>query len=229
MGPNREDGLRGDTTEIEVGELGIGVAEFLGMPQAFGRKILEALVGAEFILELDEFTKLCEEPGIDAGQLMNAFIGPAHLHGVSDVVQTPLAGDGKLAMQMIFLDRPGSVFGGPLAISEPFVVSVQPETESLDLHRTDRLLKRLLEGPTDRHALAHGFHLRGERLIGLGELLEGPARHLGDHVIDRWLEAGRRVAGDLVAQFIEGVAHRELGGDSRDGKTGRLGRQRARA
>ena len=42
-----------------------------------------------------------------------------------------------------------------------------------------------------------------------GELLEGPARDLGDHVVDGRLEAGRRLAGDVVGDLVERVADGE--------------------
>ncbi len=63
--------------------------------------------------------------------------------------------------------------------------------------------------------------------IGLGKLLEGEARHLGDHVVDGRLEGGRGgAAGDLVLQLVEGVAHGQLGRHLGDGKAGGLGGQR---
>ena len=68
------------------------------------------------------------------------------------------------------------------------------------------------------------------RSFGLREFLEGEARHLGDDVVDGRLERGRRrAAGDLVAQLVERVAHRELGRDLGDREAGGLGRQRARS
>src|SRR5690606_42109553 len=73
---------------------------------------------------------------------------------------------------------------------------------------------------------AHGLHLGGELGIGGGEFLEGKARHLGDHVVDARLEGRRRgAAGDLVLQLVEGIAHRQLGGNLGDGKAGGLGGQ----
>src|SRR6059036_3917224 len=90
------------------------------------------------------------------------------------------------------------------------------EAEAPDLERAERLLERLLEGPPDRHHLADRLHLRAERVARLGELLEGEARDLGHHVVDRRLEAGGRLARDVVAELVERVADGELGGDLRD-------------
>ncbi len=101
------------------------------------------------------------------------------------------------------------------------------ETVAAGFERAQRLLQRFLEGAADRHGLAHRFHLGGERGIGLGEFLEGKARNLGHHVIDRRLEGGRGLAaGDVVFQLIQRVADRELGGNLGDRKTRGLGGQR---
>ena len=89
------------------------------------------------------------------------------------------------------------------------------------------LVQGFLEIAADRHRLADRLHLRGQSRIRLREFFEGETRHLGDHVVDRGLERGRRhAAGDVVAQFVQGVAHRQLGRDLGDRKTGGLGRQR---
>ncbi|MBI5384098.1 MAG: hypothetical protein HZA90_05365 [Verrucomicrobia bacterium] len=44
------------------------------------------------------------------------------------------------------------------------------------------------------------------------ELLEGEARDFHDHVVNGRLEAGRRLAGDVVADFVEQVADGEARG-----------------
>ena len=65
------------------------------------------------------------------------------------------------------------------------------------------------------------------RLVGLREFLEGEARNLGDHIVDGRLERGRRrAAGDFVLQFVQRVAHGQLGRDFGDRETGGLGGQR---
>lgn len=103
------------------------------------------------------------------------------------------------------------------------------ETNFAGFQAAQRLLQRFLEGATHRHHLAHRLHLGGETGIGLRELLEREARDLGDDVVDRRLERGRRLAaGDLVLQLIQRIAHRQLGGDLGDREAGRLGRQRRR-
>ncbi len=87
-----------------------------------------------------------------------------------------------------------------------------------DLERSHRLLKGLLEAASDGHRFPDRFHRRGENRRTSAELLEGEARDLGDHVIDRGLEAGRRFAGDVVEDLVEGVSNGEASGDLRDRK-----------
>ena len=92
-----------------------------------------------------------------------------------------------------------------------------------------RLPERLLEGAADPHRLADRLHLRAERRVGAGELLEGEARELDDDVVERRLEARRRRLRQVVRDLVERVADGELGGDLRDRVAGRLRRERRRA
>ena len=119
----------------------------------------------------------------------------------------------------------------PQAVLQLLVARLQPRLEAVaaDLERAHRLLERLLERAADGHRLAHRLHLRPEGVARLRELLEREARDLRDDVVDGGLEAGRRLAGDVVAQLVERVAHGQLGGDLRDREPGRLGRQRRAA
>ena len=77
----------------------------------------------------------------------------------------------------------------------------------------------------DRHRLADALHRRRQGVVGRRELLEGEARHLDDDVVERRLEARRRLLGDVVGDLVEGVADRHLRGDLGDGEPGRLGGQ----
>ena len=45
----------------------------------------------------------------------------------------------------------------------------------------------------------------GVSVVGLGKFFEGEARNFGDHVIDGRLEAGGRLARDVVANLIASV------------------------
>ena len=109
----------------------------------------------------------------------------------------------------------------------PKVLAIATEAETADLESAQGFLERFLERPADRHRLADAFHLGRQVGVGLGEFLEGESRHLRDHVVDRRLETGLRLAGDIVGQFVEPVADGQLGRDLGDGEAGRLGGQRA--
>ncbi len=88
-------------------------------------------------------------------------------------------------------------------------------------------MQRFLEGAADGHNLAHRLHLGGQAVVGLGEFFERETRNLGHHVVDGRLErGGGGAAGDVVAQFVQGIADRQLGGDLGDREAGRLGGQR---
>ena len=58
------------------------------------------------------------------------------------------------------------------------------------------------------------------------KFLESKARDFGDDVIDGRLEAGRGFARDVVLDFVEQITDGEFGRDLRDGKSGRLRRER---
>jgi len=86
-------------------------------------------------------------------------------------------------------------------------------------------LQGFLECPADGHGFADGFHLRGERFVGLGEFLEGPAGDFNYAIVDGRLETGWGFLGDIVSNLVECISDGELGGDFCDGKAGGLGSQ----
>ena len=98
----------------------------------------------------------------------------------------------------------------------------------VELAARERLAEGLLERPPDPHRLPHALHLRAERRVCAGELLEGEARELDDHVVERRLEARRRRPREVVRDLVERVADRELRGHLRDRIAGRLGGERGR-
>ena len=73
------------------------------------------------------------------------------------------------------------------------------------------------------------LHLRAERRVRAGELLEREARELDDDVVERRLEARRRRPRQVVRDLVERVADGELRRDLRDRVAGRLRRERRRA
>ena len=90
------------------------------------------------------------------------------------------------------------------------------ERVAVDLERADRLEQRLLEGAPHGGDLADRLHGGAEDGLGAGELLEGEARDLDDHIVEGGLERRRRRAGDVVGDLVETAAEGDLGRDPGD-------------
>ena len=164
----------------------------------------------------DQILDLRQEPRIDVRQLVRSARASSRR--------------GRRRRRTAAGRRPGRAARGAAVAALSSVsgsVSMRVEPVEPGLEPAQRLLQRLLEGAADRHHLADRLHLRRQAVVGRRELLEGEARDLRDHVVDRRLERGRRrPAGDVVPQLIERVADGELGGDLGDREAGRLGGQR---
>ena len=91
--------------------------------------------------------------------------------------------------------------------------------------RPQRLLQGFLECAPNGHGLAYRLHLGGQGGIRLRELFEGKARYFDHTVVDSRFERCRRDTGNIIADFVQRVAHRQLGGNFRDRKASRLGGQ----
>jgi len=105
-----------------------------------------------------------------------------------------------------------------LRISRPVDLDLVQSGDSR-LQAAQGFLQALGEGAADGHHLAHRLHLGGQMIARARIFLEGEARDLGDHIIQRWLEGGGGRAGDVVGQLVEGVADGQLGGDLGDRKS----------
>ena len=140
-----------------------------------------------------------------ARRIPNRCPRPAHLEGVSDVVQASRARDRQLPAAPGLIDGVSGVLspvgvGARLAADapEPLVVRVEPEPEPIDLHRADALLERFLERPADCHDLSDTFHLSAETSVRIGKFLESPAWYLHNTVIDSRLETRFCLTGDVI-------------------------------
>ena len=155
---------------------------------------------------------LHEEPRVDAGNLVHFLQGPASGEGVAHVPDAFGAGFTQFFFQQF-------------AVLGFFVHAVDAHFQP-----AQGFLERFLEGAANGHDFAHGFHLRGQAVRRLREFFKGETRNFGDHVVNRRFKAGRRgAAGDVVAQLIQRVAHRQLGGNLGNRKAGGFGSQRRRA
>jgi len=143
----------------ELGDPPVRKTHLLGLPKHVG---VAGARGDDLALEEDDLADVLEEPRIDRRkrvQLLGGHTAPValrHREAALDVGHADL-----LAQALVVRGRP-----------------VHHEPPAVLLERADGLLERLLEGATDGHGLAHRLHLRGQRLVRLGEFLEGPARKL---------------------------------------------------
>src|SRR4028119_214090 len=96
------------------------------------------------------------------------------------------------------------------------------ETGRIILQTLTRLLKGFRECPADCHYLTYRLHLEAQRIICAFELVEIPARHLYDHVIQRGLEVGACRLDDWVLQLVEIESDGQLRRNLGDGITCRL-------
>ncbi len=201
----------------QVGELRVGEAKLLGPLEAPRRDRIERQ-RLEMGPLLGDHRHLVEEPRIDCG-------------GREDLVDahTPTQQCLKLERTIGGSDRRHlhEFFGRDVV--ERRLARVGVETMAALLERTECLLHRLGEGSADGHDFTHRLHRRTEHPAGARELLERPARNLGDDIIDRRFEAGRGLLRDVVGDLVERVADRELGGDLGDREAGGLRRKGRRA
>ena len=188
----------------EIAEGAVGEAE----PLCLEKQLRRGRCISQLLLCLNQGLDLVEKPGVDLGQAPDLRQRHPVAEGRGDVKQAERIRYGELLLQE---------FGGTDIRRQ-----IDHQAEPLDLQGTDRLLEGLPEGPADRHRLADRFHGGGQEVLRLGELFEGPAGDLHDAVVDRRLEGGHRLPGDVVGDLIEGVTHGEFGGDLGDGKTRRL-------
>ncbi len=185
--------------------------------------LLELLRGAraaQIVLDFDQLADVLQKPTVDVRPLMNLLQAESGFEGVADVPDAL----GRRRRQ-----HAHDLVHRRLVRRAPAVGAVAAQAETARFQAAQRFLQRLLEGAANRHRLADRLHLRRQRRVGVGEFLERPARNLRHHIVDGRLETGRRLARDVVAQFVEPVADGEFRRDLGDGEAGRLRGQSAGA
>ncbi len=148
-------------------------------------------------LQVDEVLHLLQEPGIDPRHFMDLLDRIALRHRETNVVQSFRS---RRDQPLIDLRGVEVVFAELLA----------------RLETADRLRKRMLEGAADRHHFTDRLHLHAEQRLGAREFLELPFRQLDNDVVDRRLEARRRLARNVVRNLVQPHPDGQLGGDLRD-------------
>ena len=165
-----------------------GVAE---RPRA--HHVLRRQAAGELRLQLRHAPELFQEPAVDARDAVQL------LHAVSGLQRLKEREEALIVhVPQPFCQRPAARVG-PVQRVE------------LYLRAAHGLHQRRLKGGGDGHHLAGGLHLRPQGAAGPGELVEGPARQLDHHIVQRGLEAGEGLARDLVFYLVERVAQGDLG------------------
>ena len=218
----------------EVGDLGVAEAHRLrlGEGRAVGGEGREGPVARDEQFVFLEFVEVTQEPAVDLRQLEQALDRPAAAQGLVELEDAVRARMGKRVGEfgvVPFLRADGIPRRVVRHGEEHLVLLVRAKARVLRLQRAERLLEGLLERAADGHRLADGLHLRAEVRVCGWELLERETRHLHDHIVERRLEAARRLARDVVAQLVERVADGEEGGDLRDREARRLRGERGGA
>ena len=118
------------------------------------------------MLQVNDMLQSFQEPHINLGQLLDA------LHAVSLFQCLCNGKDTKV----------GRILQGIVKVVEMNMVITHESVHALTNH-TQSFLNHLLEGTTDRHDLAHGFHRRTNQTRNASEFREVPARNLTDHIV----------------------------------------------
>ena len=200
----------------QLGQARIGEAFALQSAQELLVQAVDARLG-HLLFQAHQLFNLHQEPAVDVGQVEHAVDRQTGAEGVGDVPDAVGTGVFQLAAN----------FGQRFRIVQ---AHFRVEAGGAHFQAAQRFLQRFLLGAADGHHFTDRLHLGSQAIVGAGELLEVEARDLGDDVVDGRLERRRgAAAGDVVHQLIEGVAHRQLGGDLGDREAGGFRRQRRRA
>ena len=152
-----------------------------------------------------------QKPAVDAGDVVDLIDGHAAAQRLKDGEQAVIVAVGEPVAHR--------------AVGQGLGV----QRVEMDLGAAHGLEQRALEVRADGHDLAGGLHLCAEAAGCADKLVKRPLGELDDDVVQRGLEAGAGLAGDVVLDLIERVAEGDLRRDLCDWVAGRLRRERRRA
>ena len=201
--------FRAKCSDLPVGKPVVfgGAQEFLGEHRGVDK------LGAE----VHQGFKLGEEPGVNARGGVYLVHSGAEPECEFGIVDAALGGAFKIR-------KHGAHVGG--AVARECLVGDSPEPCLFVFQRAHDFAQRSDVVAAERHGFTDGFHGGGEGVIGTGEFFKGEAWGFDHHIIQRGFEGSWCDAGDVVGDFVEGVADGELRGDFGDGESRRLGCQR---
>ena len=200
------------------GDILVAEAGALERAEQIPRHVAE-LAERRHTAQLLDLHELPQEPWVDLRQVVERLRAPSAPQSPEERPHPPIVGH----------DQPFSERRLVLTVVGGVIRPGREEAPGLpDLERPYRLQERFLERAADGHRLPNRFHLRRQCPIRLRELLEIPARELDDDIVDRGLEGGGRQPRDVVGNFVEVIAERQLGGDLGNRESGRLRGERGR-
>ena len=162
------------------------------------------------LFKVGQVLHLIQEPPVDLGDVPDGLVVDAALEGLVDAEDALCI----LHMQVCHDLVIGQLLKGLVG-----------QGIHAQLDGGDGLHHGSLEAVADAHDLAGSHHLGAQRLVGIDELIEGPLRVLDHDVVQRRLEAGAGLAGDVVGDLVQRIADGDLGGHLGDGIAGGLGSQ----
>ena len=148
----------------------------------------------DFLLQLDQFFHLLDEPRLDMGLFM-------------EIIDAGTLAQGLIHDEVTLTRRPREE--SHQLIERSFMeVLCKTESVAVDLQGTDRLLQGLLVRLADAHHLSDRAHLGPELVDGPRELFKGPAGELDNDIVTR---GGVFVQGPLspVRYLIQGQPGRQ--------------------
>mmetsp|Transcript_51609 Transcript_51609/g.137767 ORF Transcript_51609/g.137767 Transcript_51609/m.137767 type:complete len:278 (-) Transcript_51609:91-924(-) len=141
-----------------------------------------------------DVVKLHEKPRINVRQLRHSLDGGAKIEGFGDGPDTC----GRWLLQLC-TDVVKRAINRPM--EQLLIKKLRIKSSASILHHSERLLDHLFESAANRHDLSDTLHARAHRLIHGSEFAQVPPGHLGNHVIQRGLEACRGAQSHTVPQF----------------------------
>ncbi|MNB99624.1 hypothetical protein D3C75_469130 [compost metagenome] len=195
----------------DLGDCTVSEAFALSLIQRFSTQCLFA---AQHILELHQSFNLGQEP-------------PVYIRNILDLLQLIAAAVSFGDQEQALIVRLSQTVTQHTVFQQ--LGARQTEAVNSDLQRTDCLVDRLFKGTANRHYFAGRFHLCTQLTVRRGELVERPARDFADDIIQRRLEAGIRLSGNRINDFVERVAEGDFGCHLSDWIASCLGSKRRRA
>ncbi len=152
-----------------MGQLTVSIAFLFGRAKQLGWQIVE-VVFFNLALQLDQLFNLMQEPGVNPGQLANGPKRHPRFKGIVDMEQAVPAWVRQALLQ-----------GGHIAK----FATVGTEAIAANFEALTGFLQGFLKISANTHCLTHRLHLKAQRPVGPRKLIEVPAWHLHNHIVNR--------------------------------------------